>query len=252
MALDEAISEAVRKGLSPPTMRFYQWDKPSISIGYFQRASDINIHYCREMGYPIVRRPTGGRAILHNDDLTYSLSARFDTDTFKGNLLKDYSIISNALSMGMRLCGIHTTINHSRRRNTERNPACFKFISYGEVTVEGKKITGNAQKRYADGFLQQGSITMTIDREGLRRVLNLPKEDFNEIAAIRDFAPETTIDGLINALKKAFEETLGVKLISDNPTRFEMRLAKELETKKYSTDGWNLSRHCPMKSSDQD
>lgn len=243
MALDEAISEAVRKGLSPPTLRFYQWNRPSISIGYFQRASDINIQYCKEKGYPIVRRLTGGRAILHNDELTYSISARFDVGIFKGNLLEDYSLISNAISNGLRLCGIDTRINHSRRRNREKNPACFKFISYGEVTVMGKKITGNAQKRYADGFLQQGSIPITIDRIELRNVLNVSDEvDFNEIATIKEFASGITIDGLINAFKRAFEETLNVRLISDTPTRFETRLAKRLESERYSTDEWNLRR----------
>lgn len=242
MALDEAISEAVRKNLSPLTLRFYQWDRPSISIGYFQRASDINIRYCNSKGYPIVRRPTGGRAILHDKELTYSVSARFDTGIFKGNLLEDYSIISNAISNGLRLCGIDSEINHSRKRNMEKNPACFKSISYGEVLVNGKKITGNAQKRYADGFLQQGSIPITIDKEELRKVLNLCEGDLDEVATIKESASEITIDGLTNALKRGFEETLGVRLISDDPTRFEIRLAKELESKRYSTDGWNLRR----------
>lgn len=244
MALDEAISDAVRKGLSPPTLRIYQWDKPSISIGYFQRITDINIDYCKQKGYPIVRRPTGGRAILHDIELTYSLSTRFDSNTFKGRLREDYSAISRAILSGLRLCGIEARINHSRKRYTaQKSPACFKFISYSEIIVNNKKVTGSAQKRYTDGFLQQGSIPISIDRCELRNVLKIDEDEgFDDIGTIREFAPEITINELRNAIKRAFENILKVKMISDGPTKFEMELTKRLESEKYSTDEWNLRR----------
>ncbi len=243
MALDEAISEAVRKGLSPPTLRFYQWNSPSISIGYFQKVSDINIDYCSKKGYPLVRRPTGGRAILHHNELTYSFSTWFDSNIFKGKLSEDHLIISNAISSGLMFCGIDVRINYSRKRDTGKSPVCFKFISYGEITINNKKITGSAQKRYTDGFLQQGSIQIDIDKCEMKNVFKInDKEDFNDIGTIKEFAPEITINELINALKRAFEETLGVKMVSDEPSAFEIRHAKELELKKYSTDEWNLRR----------
>lgn len=243
MALDEAISEAVRKGISPPTLRLYQWSSPSISIGYFQRASDINIEYCNKKGYPVVRRPTGGRAILHGSELTYSLSARTGHHLFKGRLLEDYAIISKAIALGLTLNGINAQISFSRRRRTrQKSPVCFKSISYGEITVDNKKIVGSAQKRYSDGFLQQGSIPFSLDLEELRRVLAYREENFHDMGAILDYSPQITINKLKNSLKEAFERVLNVKMISDRPTEFELRLAKELEEKKYSTPDWNYSR----------
>jgi lipoate-protein ligase A len=244
IALDEAISEAVRKKLSPPTLRLYQWDKPSISIGYFQKISDINIDYCSKMGYPIVRRPTGGRAILHDSELTYSLSARIDSSPFKGRLIEDYTFISKALVSGLKLAGIDAQISFSKKRCfRQKSPACFKVASYGEITINGKKVIGSAQKRYNNGFLQQGSILLNFDARKLRDVLRFnDKEDFKEIGALREYAPEISYNDLKNSLKEAFEMVLKVKMISDNPTDFELQLAKELELKKYSTQEWNLRR----------
>ena len=87
MALDEAIAISVRKGGSPPTLRLYSWDMPSVTLGCFQKIRDIDIEYCRDASIPVVRRPTGGRAILHNKELTYSFSAKTDNDFFfKGHL----------------------------------------------------------------------------------------------------------------------------------------------------------------------
>jgi len=243
MALDEAISEAVRRGLSPPTLRFYQWNRPSVTIGCFQKASDIDIYYCKKMGYPVVRRPTGGRAILHKDELTYSLSAGFDTDIFKGSLREDYAIISNVLLNSLRLCGIEARVDYSKRRQPSRDPVCFRSISYGEIMIEDRKVIGNAQKRFDNGFIQQGSIPMSIDKEEVKAVFNIDYgEDPSWVATIREFAPWITINELIGAIKRSFEDILGVKLISDNPTHFEIKLEKKLEVEKYSTDGWNLRR----------
>jgi lipoate-protein ligase A len=82
MALDEAIATAVKRGNSPPTLRLYGWDRPSVSVGYFQNVCDIDSDYCIKKGIPIVRRPTGGRAILHDGEITYSFSVKTDTGVF--------------------------------------------------------------------------------------------------------------------------------------------------------------------------
>jgi lipoate-protein ligase A len=82
MALDEAIATGVRKGAAAPTLRLYGWDRPSLTLGCFQKTADINIEYCRSHDIPVVRRPTGGRAILHGDELTYSLSAKLTGSLF--------------------------------------------------------------------------------------------------------------------------------------------------------------------------
>jgi len=172
MALDDAISEAVRKKESPPTLRIYRWEKPSVSIGYFQKSSEVNLDYCTEKDYPVVRRPTGGRAILHASELTYSFSSRYESLSFKGRLFEDYSVISRALLLGLKQTGIDAVNSSERKRGSSKNPACFKAVSFGEVTVKRKKIIGSAQRRYSDGFLQQGSILLDFDAEELQRVLN--------------------------------------------------------------------------------
>jgi lipoate-protein ligase A len=244
MALDEAISNDVRAKLSPPTLRFYNWDRPSVSIGRFQKHSDINREYCMEKSYPVVRRPTGGRAILHNSELTYSFSSRFDSLVFKGVLFEDYSIISKALISGLQQVGIGAEADYSRHKNNPgRNPACFKSVSYGEVTIKNRKVIGSAQKRYVDGFLQQGSILIDFNEEDLHNVLRYRgKESFGDVGSLKDHMPEVNYNILSSSLKEAFESTLGAKLITDRPTKHELKAAKELESEKYSRGEWNFMK----------
>lgn len=244
MAVDEAISEAVRQKLSPPTLRLYQWSRPSLSIGHFQKISDVDTDYCDKMDYPVVRRLTGGRAILHDTELTYSFSALTCSPPFSTSLHENYSVISNAILLGLRSCGIKANISFEKKRNSgRRNPACFKAVSYGEITISGKKVIGSAQKRYRNGFMQHGSILLDFDAKKLCNVLVHGDENvFRDITSISDHAEDISFDNLGLSIKKGFEESLGIKLISDSPTKFEISLAKELEKNKYSTKDWNFSR----------
>ncbi|GBE03519.1 MAG TPA: lipoate--protein ligase family protein [Nitrospirae bacterium] len=244
MAVDEAISEAVRQELSPPTLRLYKWNRPSLSIGHFQKISEVNIDYCDRMDYPVVRRLTGGRAVLHDIELTYSFSARTDSQPFSTNLHENYSVICNAILLGLNTCGIKADISFKRKMNSgQRNPACFKAVSYGEITIDGKKVIGSAQKRYSKGFMQHGSILLDFDAEKLCNALALgDKNAFGDISSISEHAEGISFDNLSLSIKKGFEDSLGIKLISDNPTKFEISLAKELKQVKYSTKDWNFSR----------
>ena len=241
MAIDDAISEAVREKLSPPTLRLYQWVKPSITIGYFQTISDINLEYCKKKSYPIIRRLTGGMAILHDSELTYSFSSRNDTEPFRNSLIENYLSVSKALASALTLTNIDAQITLIKNRR-ERNPFCFKISSYGEITVNGKKIIGSAQKRYKNGFLQQGSIMVDFDAEELERIKGGMGGFSDEIGTIKKYAPAVSIEELRKALKKAFEKTFNIKFISAGPTEFELDLAKKLERKKYSTKEWNSCR----------
>jgi lipoate-protein ligase A len=244
MALDEAVSEAVRQKNSPPTLRLYQWDRPSISIGYFQKISEIDTDYCMKNDYPVVRRLTGGRAILHDMELTYSLSSLHDSYPFNGGLLDNYRTISSALLSGLNSVGIEAEMSFVKKRTEgHRDPACFKAASYGEVTVESRKIIGSAQKRYKDGFMQHGSILFSFNSEELGNVLNdYSSKNFKGIGSIIDYAPSISFDDLKDSLKESFENELDIKLISDMPTKYELKLAKEYEQRKYSTTEWNYKR----------
>jgi len=244
MALDEAISEAVLQRTSPPTVRLYHWDVPSVTIGYFQKLSDINIGYCTGKRYPVIRRITGGRAILHDAELTYSVSSLANSFPFRNKLFENYTLTSKALVRGLNMLGIHAHMSLTRKRTEgARTPACFKAVSYGEVTVEGRKVIGSAQKRFRNGFLQQGSIMINFRAEELCHVLNgSNKEDFMGIGSLCDHQNGISLNDLQLCLKESFEKELNIKMISDEPTRFELGLAKELEQKKYSTREWNYLR----------
>jgi lipoate-protein ligase A len=139
---------------------------------------------------------------------------------------------------------IEAKASFSRKRNSSHNnPACFKALSYGEITVDGKKIIGSAQKRYINGFLQHGSILLSFNAHELSRVLGFfDGNKFKNIAALEDIDPKISCSDLMKAFKKAFEKELCVKVISDGPTKFELDLSRELERNKYSTPGWNLQR----------
>lgn len=238
MAIDEAISQAVRRGASPPTVRLYQWSRPSVSIGYFQKISDINNAYCRDLDYPVVRRITGGTAILHEHELTYSISARTDLEEFRGGLLKNYVAVSNALLHALKLVNINAHINLKRGKPL-RDPSCFRASSYGEITVESNKIIGSAQKRYTDGFLQQGSIMLGSDRGNSARVMrDYVKDDSSKY-------PHTlSIPGadLRKALRQGFEKTFNICFETRGLTDFESDLSNRLETDKYSSSEWTYRR----------
>ncbi|MBI4698897.1 MAG: lipoate--protein ligase family protein [Nitrospirae bacterium] len=257
MALDEAISEAVRKKLSPPTLRLYQWENPSITIGYFQNISDIDLDYCREINYPVVRRCTGGKAILHNFELTYSFSASNGLEPFNRGLVKNYLLVNSALASGLRQVNLPAD-TAVKKKCRQRDPLCFKTPSFGEITVNGEKIIGSAQKRYSNGFMQQGSIIMDVDTDELRRIVKhhdlvmikgseegvrkAPEEYGLKAGTIKKYAPSVSVDELRTALKKAFEQTFNTTFVSESPTEFEARLAEKLEAEKYSSHEWNFRR----------
>ncbi len=242
MAVDEAISESVRKDLSPPTLRLYQWSEPSVSIGYFQKTSDINIEYCRKKHYPLVRRATGGTLILHDSELTYCFYARSDLDPFKGGLIENYNAISYVLLRAFKMLKLNAEISLQKR--PQRNPLCFKTSSYGEITVNGQKIIGSAQKRYKNVFLQHGSMPFSFDSGELHRVLSCQNQsgDYPEIGTINKYAPSVTVTGLKEAIKNAFEHTFRIKFTLAGSSDFELKLAKKLEAEKYSTNEWNYRR----------
>lgn len=243
MALDEAIATAVRKDNSPPTLRLYGWDVPSVSIGYFQRVRDINSDYCREKGIPIVRRPTGGRAILHDKELTYSFSVKITHRIFSKGLLDSYRKISSAFGLAFSKIGLSPESKLLRETSQPRSPLCFQSTSYGEITINNKKVIGSAQKRWHDGFLQQGSIPCIIDRDELVKVFRLesPGEGAN-IIGLKEILPDLNLKDLKNAIKISFEETFEIRLIPSPPSREEVSLSEELEVEKYLSTHWNFQR----------
>ncbi len=245
MALDEAIAVSVRKGDAPPTLRLYGWERPSVTLGAFQRISDVNYQYCLEHNIPVIRRPTGGKEIFHGDELTYSFSSKND-GPFSGGLLDSYRRLSTAFKSAMQMLGLDASMKEEREsgRTLNRTALCFRTTSYGEISLEGRKLIGSAQKRWKDGLLQQGSLPCSIDNEGVRKVFNLSvtSDERDKMIGLRDIVPGLGCDSLREAIKVSFEETFGIRFLLSGPSPAESRLALELESQKYLSPRWNLQR----------
>ena len=164
MALDEAIMEAVAAGDSPPTLRFYQWAPPCLSLGKRQPLDGVDLAACRADGVDVVRRATGGWAILHTDELTYSVVLRPDDPRVSGAILDTYRTLSQGLIAGLRFLGADAEMNPvipGGAQNT--SAACFEVPSAYEITLGGRKLIGSAQTRPAGKVLQHGSLPLYGD-----------------------------------------------------------------------------------------
>jgi lipoate-protein ligase A len=178
MAIDEAILMAVAAGLSPPTLRFYGWEPPCVSVGYAQSLRDeIDLDACRRLGYGWVRRPTGGRAILHVDELTYSVVAPMGEPRVAGDILTSYRRLSAGLVAGLaRLgCAVQQAGQGVERDAPDPSAACFDVPSPYEVMVRGRKLIGSAQARRRRTVLQHGTLPLQGDVARLAQVLALPQ-----------------------------------------------------------------------------
>jgi len=251
MALDEAIAITVREGLSAPTLRLYGWSQVSVSIGCFQRSADINVGYCRENGIPIVRRATGGRAVCHHDEITYSFSTQTKTGLFSHGLFDSYKKISAALKDALSFVGISTqreprkrSLNMSVLSPAVHDPLCFRSASYGEISVDEIKVIGSAQKRWTDGLLQQGSIPFVVDNTRVSKIF--PRDELHAarkpLVGLKQLLPSLSYDEMRNAIQVAFEKTFQIRLVPSDPSRQEMLLSKELEEQKYLNDAWSFRK----------
>ena len=243
MALDEALALSVRLGSSPPVLRFYGWKFPSVTLGCFQKIADIDLEYCMAREIPVVRRPTGGRAILHDAELTYSFSARTDLDFFSGGLIDSYQSISEAFRKALHHIGLQADVRREREKGAilAGSPLCFQSSSYGEVLLNGRKIVGAAQKRWSDGLLQQGTLPYRHNEELMLRICRVSRDDLRRcMTGIREALPELDEGRLKDALTAAFEDRFGVRLVASSPSPAEAQQAEVLLEQKYLLDSWNL------------
>src|SRR5262245_24289067 len=177
MALDEAIMEAIAAGDAPPTLRFYQWEPPCLSLGKRQPLDGVDLAACRANGVDVVRRATGGWAILHTDELTYSVALKSDDPRVSGAILDTYRTLSQGLIAGLRLLGADAEMNPvipDGAQNT--SAACFEVPSAYEITLGGRKLIGSAQTRPAGKVLQHGSLPLHGDIARVARYLTFATE----------------------------------------------------------------------------
>jgi lipoate-protein ligase A len=164
MALDEAIQDAVAAGDAPSTLRFYQWAPPAVSLGKRQPVDGVDLARCQRDGVEVVRRPTGGLAILHTDELTYSIATVPSDPRAAGAILDAYKRLSVGLVVGLRRLGVPVELNPvNPYGTTTSSAACFEAPSAYEITAGGKKLMGSAQSRPAGRVLQHGSLPLVGD-----------------------------------------------------------------------------------------
>ena len=196
MALDQAILEQVGAGNSPPTLRLFAWNPPCLSLGQGQAASDVDLDRVRARGWTIVRRPTGGRAILHTDEITYSVALPADHPLVQGDIVTSYRRLSAALLAALERLGLQAQADRRAGRvpADTKGPVCFEVPSDYEITADGRKLIGSAQVRKFGGVLQHGSLPLEGDVARICDALAFPGEEVREEVRARVRQRATTLE----------------------------------------------------------
>lgn len=250
MALDETLMQCCGNG-SPPTLRLYGWSQACLSVGYFQRVEqDIDPKTCQTLGIDLVRRPTGGRAVLHDDEMTYSVTGSLDDPRLTGSVIESYARIAAGIREGLKVLGLEVDEGSvpGARAKTETG-ACFESVWGHELTVRGRKIVASAQTRRGGVVLQHGSILLSADPGRLALVFKAPDRGLMEamfrrrLTTLSDVLGRTiTPEEVAPAIRCGFERALGVALEVGKPSKEESALAARLVAEKYGNPDWNFRR----------
>ena len=244
MALDEAMLRARIQGFAPPTLRFFSWDPPTVSLGYGQKLdARINVDACRRLGVGLVRRPTGGSAIYHDTlerEVTYSVVARAGDFDGSGDLLETYRWIGAGLTAGLRRLGVPAEMVAVRASEALASPAfCFSRTGSYEIEVGGKKLVGSAQRRQGGAFLQHGSILLGADAQRLRLLFGREGDPLEGMTTLEEaLGRRPAFDEVAAALAQGLRETHGLDLAAGGLTPDEEALLDRLRREKYSTETW--------------
>ena len=233
MAVDEALVRALDDGAALcPVVRLYGWSEPTISIGYLQDASVF-----LSAGLPVVRRITGGRAVLHDVEVTYSVIAANDTPLFSGGILKTYSAISRCIIAALKRAGVDADIYRGTQQGLHKNDACFLAPSRYEVLAGGRKLVGSSQRRFKRAFLQHGSILFKIDREANSRVFG--HKAAQRMASVSSFS-DISEGEFAGILAEEFASGFNIGFDESVLSPVEDSIRREILSSRYSNDGWNL------------
>jgi lipoate-protein ligase A len=234
MALDEAIMEARAERKVPPTLRLYGWKPWAVSIGYFQRLrEDVNVERCRELGIDIVRRMTGGGAVLHDAEITYSVAAS-EKDLIPRSMRESYELICAGIIEGLRHAGIEARLS-----------------TQNDIVVGLDKISGNAQLRRKGTILQHGTILLDADQETTFSVLKSSGEKSirgrtcmakGNMTSLKDLNIDQDFQTMSRCLYEGFEKVLDTEFSRETPTEEELEKAETLSRTKYSSREWNERR----------
>ncbi len=228
MAIDETIMEGIRSGVTPPTIRFYGWEPSAVSIGYFQGVEyEVNRQACRQAGVDVVRRITGGGAVYHDRDgeITYSILGPLSE--FPADVTESYRRICGHIIDAFQMLGIESS-----------------FQPINDISVDDKKISGNAQARKRGIFLQHGTILYRVSVDTMFTLLTVSKEKISDklirsvkkrVTSLTDIKP-VPFEELADALEKAFSQGREVEMGDYTPE--ELEGARRLAAEKYNTEAW--------------
>ncbi|MHB1340136.1 MAG: lipoate--protein ligase family protein [Coriobacteriia bacterium] len=228
MAIDRAVLRARSTGDAPPTLRLYRWTVPTVTLGRFQPAGDVDRDLCRRSGFAVVRRPTGGRGVLHNDELTYSIVASTEDGVPQG-VAASYRHLCSALAAAYATLGVPAELT-ARPRGERGAGACYLHSTHADLSLGAAKLSGSAQVWERGAVLQHGSFVRSRDTAAEARVFRLGEEatarlerETTTLADVLGAAP--SLDRIAQTVIGAVEETLGIRLVSGNLSREEQEEA---------------------------
>ena len=250
MAADEAILEHIHRGESISTLRLYAWNPACLSLGHAQSFKDVDVERLHAQRWDVVRRVTGGRAILHTDELTYSVTGSADEPTLAGGVLESYNRLAQALLHAVRELSVPVEMKEHEDGHTQQNlnPVCFEVPSTDEITVDGKKLIGSAQARKKEGVLQHGSLPLTGDLSRICDALIFENESTRQNSKERLLARATTVESVLGveisweraaqSLIHGFEAQLGIQFERGKMSASEIQRTEELVKEKYAHPSW--------------
>jgi lipoate-protein ligase A len=236
MSIDESIMIHVGQNSSPPTLRLYGWSPAAVSIGYFQGLSqEIDLDECKKMGVDYVRRITGGGAVFHESEVTYSLAIQHINSIIPQNVLESYKVICGGIIDGLSEFGVEA-----------------RFVPLNDILVNGKKISGSAQTRRNRSLLQHGTILMDTDLDKMFTILKVPSEKIKDklisdvkerVTSLKDvLQKEVDFDDVCSKIANGFQSSLNLELVKGELSETEISLANEIKRDRYSNSDWNHRR----------
>ena len=229
MALDEALLKNMK--YYGPTLRFYGWSPPAISIGYFQSLKEnVNLDETRRRKVDVVRRITGGGAVYHKWEVTYSIVMSPPS----GKILDSYRLIERGIIEGLKSIGIEA-----------------RYSGINDIIVGGRKISGNAQTRKYGGLLQHGTILMDVNVDDMFSLLKVPEEKMRDkiirdvkerVTSLRHLGKLIEFEELQKILAEGFKKALNARLYEEKIDKKIIKDARDLEEKKYARREWNYKR----------
>lgn len=248
MAVDEAILEQVGLGKSLPVLRLYAWDPPCLSLGYAQPVNQVDLSRLSRLGWDLVRRPTGGRSILHTDELTYAVIGPHDEPRLAGSVLESYRRLAEALLLSLQQLSLPAQADPEAAAGDTRGPVCFEVPSNYEITVNGKKLIGSAQARRKEGVLQHGTLPLKGDLGRILQALVFEDEASRLQAEQRLKQRAATVEEILgypptweqaaNAFTSGFSQALNLELVELELYPAEEERARQLVASKYAHPAW--------------